>query len=73
MTFTHLPHVCDTPLANSPRPNRAPLYPVGTIWCCDECGTHWHYREQFSYYLGEWRRVRFWNLLAKHRIRKAAR
>ena len=73
MSIIYEPHVCDTPPPNTRDPLRVPRFEFGTIWKCRECGKFWRYREQFVYYLGEWRRVRFWNLIAKHRIRKARR
>lgn len=73
MSIIYEPHAC-----NAPDPNAhmfgfalAPIYEDGDVWQCEECGTWWRY--SIPSYYGEWRRVRFWNLLTRHRIRKAAR
>lgn len=73
MSVIYRPHVCLTPESNSKRPNRYPLWEAGTIWQCHECDKYWHFRHMFTYDLGYWRRVRFWNPVANHRIRKARR
>ena len=74
MSIIYEPHVCDTPGANTPGTcgiDGIPLYDGGTLWECETCGKHWRYLIGGSFGLGRWGRVRFWHLLAKHRIRKA--
>ena len=73
MPIIYEPHVCDKPAANKYTDScgSAPAYVHGAIWQCGECGRYWWF-ERFSG-LGFWHRVHFWNLRAKHRIRKATR
>ena len=73
MSFIYEPHVCAQPPANRRvfQVESVPIYYKGTIWQCDECARYWRYVVLMGDY-GEWRRVRFWNLISKHRIRKAA-
>ena len=76
MSIIYEPHVCDTPRANTPGKcgiGGIPLYDEGTLWGCETCGKHWRYPVGVSVWLGRWERVRFWHLIAKHRIRKATR
>ena len=75
MSIIYKPHVCDTPQANTDEKcvrDGIPRYFEGTLWECETCGKHWRYLIGGYYWLGRWERVRFWNLLAKRRIRKAA-
>ena len=71
MSIIYETHVCNYPVANRGvgRFGLVPIYEKGTIWQCDECGVYWRYVTPLDF--GDWRRVRFWNLIAKHRIRKA--
>lgn len=73
MSIVYKPHVCPTPRANRlvHQVWLVPSYGKGTIWQCDVCARYWRYVLLDVDY-GEWRRVRFWNLISKHRTRKAA-
>ena len=71
MTFIYTPHVCDLPTPNTNGTTSVPVFEAGTIWQCSQCDRHWRYREMFSVYLGEWKPVRPWSLIARRRIRKA--
>ena len=73
MSIIYEPHVCVKPRENRlvGRFDRVPIYDRGNIWKCGDCARYWRYVVLIGDY-GEWRRVRFWNLIAKHRIRKAA-
>ena len=76
MSIIYKPHVCGTPPANTREEHvidSLPLYDEGTLWECETCGKHWRYLIGGSFWLGSWGRVRFWNLIAKHHIRKATR
>lgn len=72
MSIIYTPHVCNTPPANRriDPTERLPSYDKGTVWQCDTCTRYWWF-EVFSGF-GFWNRVRFWNLITRHRIRKAA-
>ena len=71
MSIIYEPHVCDKPAANKRTAScdSDPAYAHGAIWQCGECSRYWWF-ERFSGW-GFWHRVRFWNLIAKHHIRKA--
>ena len=71
MGIIYEPHVCSQPPANRlvGQFDLVPIYDKGAIWQCDECARYWRYVVLIGD-CGEWRRVRFWNLIAKHRIRK---
>lgn len=74
MSIVYEPHVCVKPRENR-RVGRfalVPIYDRGTIWRCGDCTRYWRYVAVSMGDYGKWRRVRFWNLFTKHRIRKVS-
>lgn len=59
------PHLCGTPEKHS--------RPVGSIWRCDECGTHWHFGYTHDSWGPVWHEVRWWHFRIRRTIRASER
>lgn len=54
-------HLCNTPERWS--------RPVGSIWRCDDCGTHWLFGYTENSWGPVWHMVRWWHFRARRIIR----